>query len=925
VTVMSTPGTFIDFSRQRGLAADGRCKAYAESADGTGWGEGVGVLVVERMSDALRNGHRILAVVAGTAVNQDGASNGLTAPNGPSQQRVIRAALANAGLSASEVDVVEGHGTGTRLGDPIEAQALLATYGQDRPQDRPLLLGSVKSNIGHAQAAAGAAGIIKMVAAMQHGVVPATLHADEPSSRIDWKAGAVRLVTEAVPWPDAGHPRRAGVSSFGFSGTNAHVIIEQAPDQDTSGSGSGGVDLPVVPWFLSARSAEGLAGQAERLAAFVERADADDLDVGWSLAVSRAALEQRAVVLGSDREELVAGLAALAEGREVPGVVTGSVGGAGKVGFVFTGQGAQRVGMGQGLYAAFPVFAEAFDAVCAGLAEHLDGSLAGVIRGEGPIDETGWAQPALFAVEVALFRLLESWGVSPQVVAGHSIGELAAAHVAGVWSLEDACAVVAARGQLMQQLPSGGAMVAVEATEEQVLEAIAGRAGVGIAAVNGPKAVVISGVEDEVLAAAAELATSGARTKRLQVSHAFHSPLMEPMLEEFARVVAAVSYRAPKLAMVSALTGLPVTDEVTDPAYWVKHVREAVRFHDAAQALRAAGVRTFVEIGPDGVLSGMGPQTRTDDQGEPEVWLPLLRRGRDEPRALMTALAKLFVRGVPVAWEQVYADTGAQQVDLPTYAFQRQRYWLTATAGSRAEDLGLESAGHPLLGAAVTLPSSGGVVLTGRLSLAGQPWLADHVVAGQVVVPGAALVEMAVRAGDEAGCTRVEELLIEASLVLPPQGGARVQVTVDEADESGRRVVALYAQAEEAAQEEEWTRHAAGVLAPADTSAEVHGDLAQWPPAGAEAVDLEGFYPGLAASGLAYGPAFQGVRAAWRRGEELFAEVALPDGVGVTGFGLHPALLDASLHVIVGTGERLARPEVPFAWGDVVVHAADAV
>ncbi|MFF1798236.1 polyketide synthase dehydratase domain-containing protein, partial [Kitasatospora sp. NPDC058263] len=344
------------------------------------------------------------------------------------------------------------------------------------------------------------------------------------------------------------------------------------------------------------------------------------------------------------------------------------------------------------------------------------------------------------------------------------------------------------------------------------------------------------------------------------------------------------------------------------------------------QSLRAAGVRTFVEIGPDGVLSGMGPQTRTDDQGEPEVWLPLLRRGRDEPRALFTALAKLFVRGVPVAWEQVYADSGAQQVDLPTYAFQRQRYWLTATAGSRAEDLGLESAGHPLLGAAVTLPSSGGVVLTGRLSLAAQPWLADHVVAGQVVVPGAALVEMAVRAGDEAGCTRVEELLIEAPLVLPPQGGARVQVTVDEADESGRRVVALYAQAEEAAQEEEeWTRHAAGVLAPADTSADVHGDLAQWPPAGAEAVDLDGFYPGLVDSGLAYGPVFQGVRAAWRRGEELFAEVALPDGVSAADFGLHPALLDASLHVIVGTGERLARPEVPFAWGDVVVHAADAV
>ncbi|MFF7756328.1 acyltransferase domain-containing protein, partial [Streptomyces sp. NPDC007971] len=511
-------------------------------------------------------------------------------------------------------------------------------------------------------------------------------------------------------------------------------------------------------------------------------------------------------------------------------------------------------------------------------------------------------------------------------------GELAAAYVAGVWSLEDACAVVAARGRLMQGLAAGGAMVAVEAAEAEVVEAIAGRVGVGVAAVNGPKAVVISGVEGEVLAVAEGLARAGARTRRLTVSHAFHSPLMEPMLEEFAEVVGAVSYRAPKLTMVSALSGGVVSDEVTDPAYWVRHVREAVRFSDAVGALRGAGVQTFIEIGPDGVLSGMGPQTRVESAGEAavaaEVWLPLLRRGRDEPRALLTALAKAFVRGVAVGWDKVYAGTGARRVDLPTYAFQRQRYWLpTGSAGVDAAGLGQSPARHPLLGAAVSLPASGGLMLTGRLSLAGQPWLADHVVAGRVVVPGTAMIEMAVRAGDEAGCGQVEELLVEKPLVLSAQGGVRVQVMVDGADESGRRAVAVYAQAEDAAPEGEWTRHAAGVLVPADSAVDAGADvgLTQWPPAGAVAVDLSGFYPALAESGLVYGPVFQGIRAAWRRGEELFAEVALPEGVSAADFGVHPALLDAALHVIVGTGERQNKPEVPFAWGDVVVHASGAV
>ncbi|AUI58398.1 hypothetical protein B1H26_40770 [Amycolatopsis sp. BJA-103] len=904
VTVMSTPGAFFDFSRQRGLSPDGRCKSYGDGADGVGWGEGSGVLVLERLSDARRNGHRVLAVVAGSAVNQDGASNGLTAPNGPSQQRVIRAALASAGLEPDGVDVVDGHGTGTRLGDPIEAEALLATYGQDRPADRPLLLGSVKSNIGHTQAAAGVAGVIKMVSAMHRGVVPATLHAEQPSTRVEWDSGAVRLATEATSWPEVGdRPRRAGVSSFGFSGTNAHVIVEQAPEVAELPVEID-VELPVVPWLVSARSPEGLAAQAARLAGLVD----EPLDVGWSLA-SRAALEHRAVVLGDHSQ----GLAALAEGRESAQVVSGVVGSLGKVGFVFTGQGAQRLGMGAGLHAVFPVFAEAFDAVCAGLEEHLDGSPAAVIRGEhGDLNDTVWAQSALFATEVALFRLLESWGMRPNVVAGHSIGELAAAYVAGVWSLSDACAVVAARGRLMQELPTGGAMIAVEATEDEVRKAIAGRAGVGMAAVNGPTAVVISGVEDEVLAAAAEL--EGCRTKRLSVSHAFHSPLMEPMLARFAEVVDRVECHRPTIPLVSGLTGRVVGDEVTDPGYWVRHVREAVDFVAVASTLRDQGVRTFVEVGPDGVLSGMGPLSRPD--GRDETWIPVARRGRDEVRALLTAVSKVYVRGLDFDWHNVFDGTGARRVELPTYAFQHQRYWLNALTGGHADDLGMDSPEHPLLGAVAELPATGGVMLSGRLSLGEQPWLADHAVAGQVLVPGTALLDMVVRAADEVGCDHIDELLIEAPLKLESGVSARIQLTVDGPDDTGRRALTVYAKSGDG----EWVRHAAGAVsagaAPSDGS-----DLAQWPPAGAEPIDLDGFYPELAKTGLEYGPVFQGVRAVWRRGEELFSEVELPEGVPIAGFGVHPALFDAALHAAGVDTEGL---RLPFAWNDVVVHASGA-
>jgi len=719
VTVMPTPGMFQEFSRQRGLALDGRCKAFAEAADGTGWSEGAGLLVLERLSDAHRLGHPVLAVVRGSAVNSDGASNGLTAPNGPSQRKVIQKALADAGLTAADVDAVEAHGTGTALGDPIEAQALLATYGRERHSD-PLWLGSVKSNLGHTQAAAGVAGVMKLVLAIQNARLPQTLHVDQPTTYVDWNSGAVALLTQARPWPDTGRPRRAGVSSFGISGTNAHIVLEQAPEQEartpvapareglippprTPLNGAGrGVDLAggFVPWLLSARSEPALRAQAGRLLGHVEeRPDLSVEDVAHALITTRSSFEHRAAVVGGTRAELVTALAAFAKEQPCGAVVAGTAT-KGKLAYLFTGQGAQRAGMGRELAAAFPAFADALDDLCRRFDAELDRPLRAVIdAAEGTPDaellhETGYAQPALFALGVALHRLLERLGLRPDLLLGHSIGELTAAHLAGVLSIDDAVRLVAARGRLMQALPRGGAMAAVEAAEDEVTPLLAEHAGrISIAAVNGPRATVVSGDADAVDAVAAQLAERGRRTRRLRVSHAFHSSHMDAMLADFARVARSVTYAEPTVPIVSNLTGRVATAaELRDPEHWVRHVREAVRFADGVTALTAAGATWLLELGPDTVLTAMARETLANatagGDAAPVTTAGLLRATQPEERTLITALAALHTAGRGPDWLTM---SSGLPVPLPTYAFQQQRFWLEAApidhlAANRAQN-----------------------------------------------------------------------------------------------------------------------------------------------------------------------------------------------------------------------------------------------
>ncbi|MFK0249181.1 SDR family NAD(P)-dependent oxidoreductase [Amycolatopsis azurea] len=856
-TVMSSPRTFLEFSRQRGLSPDGRCRSYAAGANGTAWAEGAGVVLLERLSDARRNGHPVLALVSGSAVNSDGASNGITAPSGRAQRAVIRSALADAGLAASDVDVVEGHGTATPIGDPIEAEALIAAYGTGRA--RPLWLGSVKSNIGHTQAAAGVAGVIKMVEALRHGQLPPSLYADDPSPRIDWSAGDVALLAEAREWRTGPKPRHAGISAFGIGGTNAHVLVSEAPPPADTGSRTSSK----APWLLSAASENALRAAASRLLATAGGQDVDD--VAFTL-TTRAPLEHRAMVSSGDLAALRALAAGERRGRTVRGPATAA--------FLFSGQGAQRAGMGKELSDAFPVFRAAFDAAC----EAVGGQVRDVAFSGGELlDRTDHAQAALFAFEVALFRLFESWGVRPAAVAGHSIGEITAAHVAGVLSLEDAGVLVSARGRLMAALPPGGVMIAVRAAESEVAPLVGEFADqVAIAAVNGPRSLVLSGSESVTEAVAAQWPGS----TRLRVSHAFHSPLIDPMLAEFREVVTRLTHLGPERTLVSGLAGRAITG--LGPEYWIRQARDTVRFADALDAVAAEGTDICLEIGPSAVLSRAAGAV-----------LPTVST-MDTVRGVLDAVGELHTTGVPVSWPSVFADSGAGRVSLPTYPFQRERFWIDPQPRrSPAGD------GHAMLGPALVAPDSPRIVHGGSAGVRAHGWLADHVVGGTTLFPATAFVELALHAGE----TGLAELTIEAPLRLGRTEDVALQVVVD-----GPRID-IYAQDSGA-----WIRHATGRLGPSDVFAQPW--KGEWPPPATEPVALDRAY-----AALDYGPAFRAVTGLWEDGDELFADVALPEGVDGR-FELHPVLLDAAVHTLALAGPPDAEPRVPFLWTGVHVFAS---
>jgi len=900
VNLILSPEGHVIASRGRMLSPDGRCKTFDAGADGYVRSEGCGIVVLKRLSDAVADGDTVLAVVRGTALNQDGRSGGLTAPNGRAQEEVMRQALADAGIAPADVTYVETHGTGTSLGDPIEVQALGAVQGSSRDSGRPLLIGSVKTNVGHLEAAAGIAGVIKAVLSLYHGEIPPHLHFKTPNPYIPWDRLPIEVATQRRAWPTDGR-RIVGVSSFGFSGTNAHVVLEAASPAPPRAAGS---ERPAQVLVLSAQSRPALLASADNMESALRQCAPDQLaDFCFTAATGRSHFEERLAVVGTTPDEIAAGLAAFRRGEELPTLVHGvaSLKRTPDVAFLFTGQGSQYVQMGRELYDTEPVFKAAIDRCNAVLEPRLGRSLLSVLYPEPPrvedagglLSQTGWTQPALFAIEYALAELWRSWGVTPSVVLGHSVGEYVAACVAGVFSVEDGLALIAERARLMQQLPPGGVMVALSAGESAVAAAIAQVGGpVSIAAINAPDQTVVSGSREAVDAVIDRLGRTTLKATDLSVSHAFHSPLMEPMLDAFEQFARQFTYRAPSIPVISNVTGQAVeAPQTLDAAYWRRHARAAVRFNDSLAAARALGCRIFLEVGPHPTLVGLAMR---GDAGSGVKGTASLRRGRSDWQQMLTALGALYVAGVPVEWRGLDRPGSRRKMHLPTYPFQRERFWFTRKPAAAPSSLSRRFE-HPLLGARVTSPRLADIIFERDLEADSLIGIAQHRIFGQVVVPAAAYLEMALAAGRIALTNEqlgVHALKIHQPLVL--SGATRTIQTVVTPDGDAGEVQIYSRDAGENGRNDGWTLHAAGRLVRAAADTANVTDTPSTP------LDVTAYYDHLRACGVEYGPAFQGLTAISRGERTAIGTIVVPDVVDaeVNEYRLHPALLDACLQLM---------------------------
>ena len=902
VHALVRPEHFVTFHKWGMTAPDGRCKTFDASADGFIRAEGCGVLVLKRMRDALADGDRILAVIRGSSVNQDGASGGLTVPNGLAQQAVIRQALAAADVTPADIDYIEAHGTGTSLGDPIELEALDAVMGDGRPADRPLTVGSVKTNLGHLEAASGVASVIKVVLSLNHEQIPPHLHFKTLTPKATMRKLPLVVPTELTPWPKGDRRRLAGVSGFGFSGTNVHLVIEEAPARSSTPAAA--ADRPAHVVTLSARSDEALRALAGRWHAHVSaNPELTPGDVGYTANVGRAHLTHRAALVATSSSQLADRLAALTAGDDVEGAYTGQVQeqGRAKVAFLFTGQGSQYASMGRALYDAQATFRQALDDCARLLEPHMDRPLLSVLNAEGSVlDQTVYTQPALFAVEYALAALWRAWGVTPDYVLGHSVGEYVAACVAGVMPLEDALRLIATRARLMNALPAGGAMAAVLTTEDRVRAQLRryGRS-ISIAAINAPDNIVVSGEGQAVEALIVELRGEDVVCRPLTVSHAFHSALMEPMLDEFERVAASTRFSPPRVGLISNLTGrvLP-DDQVVDAQYWRRHVREPVQFAAGMRTLAAHGCSVFIEAGPTPTLLALGRRSIPDTKA---LWLPSLRNGQ-EWREMLSSVARVYARGIDVDWRAFDRGYARQKIALPTYPFQRQRYWIDPEPRSELAALDAHSgAQHPLLGTR-TDSALESTLFQSRVAAGSPPFLSDHVIAGAVLMPATAHVELAAQAGREvlgADAVLVEDLVIADALVLPVDRECLLQAVVA-AQGEGAVSVQIFSR-EVGGEETAWRRHATAVVR---SSSQTGATAAQRTLADArqgclEPASVADYYEQLRHCGIEFGAAFRGI-AELARGEFEAVGLVAPSltDPDIAGYGIHPALLDGCLQVL---------------------------